>query len=85
MSSLNSLPADISAIPVQKRLLLTLNSSNLVGNVEGLAFGPTLPNGRLSIVMVVDNRTYATGTSNGELRAPSAQKLQRRHSNIWTF
>ncbi|WP_157943276.1 esterase-like activity of phytase family protein [Nostoc sp. CENA543] len=56
ISSLNSLPADISAIqPVQKRLLLTLNSSNSVGNIEGLAFGPTLPNGRQSIVMVVDN------------------------------
>jgi hypothetical protein len=30
-------------------------------------------------------RTYATGTSNGALRAPSAQKLHKRHSNIWTF
>jgi tetratricopeptide (TPR) repeat protein len=33
----------------------------------------------------IDNRTYATGTSNGALRAPSAQKLHKRHSNIWTF
>nr|MDZ8020055.1 dynamin family protein [Nostoc sp. SerVER01] len=46
-----------------------------------------------AIVFVLDyssfkdntNRTYATGISNGALRAPSAQKLHKRHSNIWTF
>ncbi|WP_066382675.1 esterase-like activity of phytase family protein [Anabaena sp. CA = ATCC 33047] len=56
ISSQNTLPSDISAIqPVQKRLLLTLDPNSSVGNVEGLAFGPTLQDGRQSIVLVADN------------------------------
>ncbi|AFY51151.1 hypothetical protein Nos7524_5434 [Nostoc sp. PCC 7524] len=56
ISSQNTLPSDIAAIqPVQKRLLLTLDPNSSVGNVEGLAFGPTLQDGRQSIVLVADN------------------------------
>lgn len=48
--------ADIK--PVEKRLLLNFDSLNLatgLDNVEGLAFGPKLADGRQSIVLVSDN------------------------------
>ncbi|YAF94152.1 MAG: phytase [Nodularia sp. CChRGM 3473] len=58
--SLNDLsPEKLAAIqPAQKRLLLNLDDLNLetgLDNVEGLAFGPTLADGRQSIVLVSDN------------------------------
>jgi 3-phytase len=65
--SLNSLSAEqLAAIkPAQKRLLLNLTDLNLptdanhpitgVDNIEGLAFGPKLADGRQSIVLVSDN------------------------------
>ncbi|WP_414561674.1 MULTISPECIES: phytase [unclassified Anabaena] len=58
--SLNDLSeAQLAAIqPAQKRLLLNLDDLNLetgLDNIEGLAFGPTLEDGRQSIVLVSDN------------------------------
>jgi 3-phytase len=65
--SLNNLSAEqLAAIqPAQKRLLLNLNDLNLptdanhpitgVDNIEGIAFGPKLEDGRQSIVLVSDN------------------------------
>jgi glycerophosphoryl diester phosphodiesterase len=44
--------------PAQKKLLLNLDDLQLekgLDNVEGLTFGPTLPDGRRSIVLVSDN------------------------------
>ncbi len=42
--------------PVAKSLLLDLDSLGLpLDNVEGMAFGPTLPDGRRSLVLVSDN------------------------------
>ncbi len=42
--------------PVAKTLLLDLDSLGLpLDNVEGMAFGPTLPDGRRSLVLVSDN------------------------------
>ena len=49
--------------PVQKRLLLNLDSLNLstgTDNIEGIAFGPKLADGRQSIVLVSDNNFNAT-------------------------
>ena len=58
--SLNSLSSEeLAAInPVEKRLVLNLNSLNLpngTDNIEGITFGPQLPDGRQSIVLVSDN------------------------------
>jgi hypothetical protein len=42
--------------PVAKALLLDLDTLGLpLDNVEGMAFGPTLPDGRRSLVLVSDN------------------------------
>jgi 3-phytase len=42
--------------PVAKSLLLDLDTLGLpLDNVEGMAFGPTLPDGRRSLVLVSDN------------------------------
>ncbi|MDZ8186394.1 MAG: phytase [Nostoc sp. ChiSLP02] len=58
--SLNNLSTEqLAAIaPAQKRLLLNLNDLNLpngTDNIEGIAFGPKLADGRQSIVLVSDN------------------------------
>lgn len=63
--SLTSLtPAQLAAIaPVQKRLLLNLNDLDLptgTDNIEGITFGPKLPDGRQSIVLVSDNNFSQT-------------------------
>ncbi|MBW4605588.1 MAG: phytase [Calothrix sp. FI2-JRJ7] len=63
--SLNNLSSDrLAAIrPVEKRLLLNLDDLNLstgLDNVEGLAFGEKLADGRQSIVLVSDNNFSAT-------------------------
>ncbi|WP_413198645.1 phytase [Nostoc piscinale] len=68
ISSINSLssltPEQLAAIqPAQKRLLLNLNDLDLptgLDNIEGIEFGPTLPDGRQSIVLVSDNNFSAT-------------------------
>lgn len=43
--------------PIQKKLLLNVNNSlkRDIFNVEGVTFGPALPNGRRSLVLVTDN------------------------------
>ena len=42
--------------PVEKTLLLNLDGLGLpLDNVEGMAFGPDLPDGRRSLVLVSDN------------------------------
>ena len=72
IDSLSSLTTDqLNAIaPTQKRLLLNLDSLNLpnsdgnhptgTDNIEGIAFGPKLADGRQSIVLVSDNNVQAT-------------------------
>ncbi|MDB9469060.1 phytase, partial [Dolichospermum circinale] len=74
ISTVNSLggltPNQLAAIqPVQKRLLLNLDSLGLpnsdgnhptgTDNIEGLAFGPRLADGKQSIVLVSDNNFNA--------------------------
>jgi len=43
--------------PVSKRLVLDLNAIGLphVDNLEGMSFGPTLPNGHASLVLISDD------------------------------
>ncbi|MDZ8240633.1 MAG: phytase, partial [Nostoc sp. ChiQUE01a] len=56
--SLNDLSAEQLATiaPAQKRLVLNLNDLDLpTDNIEGIAFGPKLADGRQSIVLVSDN------------------------------
>jgi 5'/3'-nucleotidase SurE len=65
IDSLASLtPAQLAALqPVSKRLVLNLDDLKLstgLDNVEGLAFGPKLADGRQSIVLVSDNNFSAT-------------------------
>ncbi|MBD2771753.1 phytase [Iningainema tapete] len=64
ISFYDSLSTEQAAIqPVEKRLLLNLNSLNLpngTDNIEGIAFGPQLPNGNQSIVLVSDNNFNQT-------------------------
>jgi len=49
--------ADISQIkPAEKRLLLDLRSLNIpLDNIEGMTFGPILPDGRRSLILISDN------------------------------
>ena len=47
--------------PIQKKLLLDMNNTlkRDIFNVEGVTFGPTLANGRRSLVLVTDNNFNA--------------------------
>jgi len=68
ISSIDSLasltPTQLNALrPAQKRLLLDLDALELptgLDNIEGLAFGPKLADGRQSIVLVSDNNFSPT-------------------------
>ncbi len=51
-----SLQIKAPANPVRKQLLLNMDSLGIyVDNVEGITFGPTLPNGHKTLVLVADN------------------------------
>ncbi len=60
ISSLSTV--DISNIsPAQKELLLNFDDLNItLDNIEGLTFGPDLPNGRRSLIVVSDNNFSPT-------------------------
>lgn len=57
-----ALPADLSSLqPVSKTLLFDFDVLGIpLDNLEGLALGPTLPDGRRSIVVVSDNNFSPT-------------------------
>lgn len=51
-----SLSKTAAAKPINKKLLLNMDSLGIyVDNVEGVTFGPTLPNGHRTLVLVADN------------------------------
>lgn len=52
-----SLAGELDSVqPVQKTLLLDLDTLGIpLDNIEGMAFGPVLPDGRRSLVLVSDN------------------------------
>ena len=58
-TDVSALPTLVGASfkPVTKRLVLDLNTIGLahVDNLEGMAFGPTLPNGHASLVLISDD------------------------------
>jgi len=52
----NSLKETPATKPIAKKLLLNMDSLGVyVDNVEGVTFGPTLPNGHKTLVLVADN------------------------------
>jgi hypothetical protein len=62
VSAFDSLQGLLGTIrPVRKTLLLNLDALGLpLDNVEGMTIGPTLPDGRRSLVLVSDNNFAAT-------------------------
>lgn len=62
VKSLDSLAGSLGSIrPAQKTLLLDLGTLGIpLDNVEGMTFGPDLPDGRRSLVMVSDNNFAAS-------------------------
>jgi hypothetical protein len=52
----------ISFVPVSKRLILNVEADLGIepDNIEGMAFGPALPDGRLPLVLVSDNNFAAS-------------------------
>jgi hypothetical protein len=57
VNGFDSLATLLAAIrPVSKSLLLNLDALGIpLDNVEGMTFGPSLPNGRRALVLVSDN------------------------------
>ena len=59
VNGFDTLPAGVRA--AQKRLLLDLDALGIpLDNVEGMTFGPRLPDGRRTLVLVSDNNFAAT-------------------------
>ena len=64
VSATQSLADRPAPMPTGKELLLDLSKLGLpLGNVEGLALGPVLPDGRQSLVLVSDNNFSGTQTT----------------------
>lgn len=56
ISSVTSLVNNTNYKPATKKLLLNLDSLvRFVDNVEGITFGPVLPNGNRSLILIADN------------------------------
>jgi hypothetical protein len=56
ISNINSLQADTNFIPVTKKLLLNMDSLGIyTDNIEGVTFGPLLPNGHKTLLFIADN------------------------------
>ena len=56
ISTISSIPGQPTIRPVTKKLLLNMDGLNrYIDNVEGAAFGPRLPNGHGTLILVADN------------------------------
>lgn len=56
VSPIRSLKADATVKPMTKKLLLDMDSLGIhVDNVEGITWGPALPNGHRTMLMITDN------------------------------
>ena len=52
----NSLRSQPAAMPVSKKLVLNMDDlDRYIDNIEGVTWGPTLPNGHRSLLFVADN------------------------------
>ena len=62
LNGIDSLAGMIGSVrPVQKTLLLDLRTLGIpLDNIEGITFGPDLPDGRRSLILVSDNNFAAT-------------------------
>jgi hypothetical protein len=60
ISDIASLRENPPAKPATKKLLLNLDSlGTYVDNLEGMTFGPDLPNGHKTLILVADNNFSA--------------------------
>lgn len=56
VSSMTGLHQRKDYTPVSKKLLLNMNDlGRYIDNVEGITFGPLLPNGKRSLILIADN------------------------------
>jgi hypothetical protein len=56
ISKINSLIQDPPAHPAEKKLLLNMDSLGVyIDNIEGVTFGPDLPNGHRTLLFIADN------------------------------
>jgi hypothetical protein len=56
ISNINSLQADTNFTPAKKKLLLNMDSLGIyTDNIEGVTFGPLLPNGHKTLLFIADN------------------------------
>ena len=54
-----SLKVNNNFVPVTKKLLLNMDDLGIyIDNIEGVTFGPTLPNGNKSLVFIADNNFF---------------------------
>ena len=61
VTTIGSLKDNSSAIPVFKKLLLNMDSlGSYIDNIEGVTFGPLLPNKHQSLLFIADNNFSAT-------------------------
>ena len=52
----SSLKVNPNFVPATKKLLLNMDDLGIyIDNVEGMTFGPILPNGHKTLIMVADN------------------------------
>jgi hypothetical protein len=56
IANTNSLQSQPTAKPVSKKLLLNMDDlGRYIDNIEGITFGPTLPNGHQTLIFIADN------------------------------
>jgi len=56
ISDVRSLKEEITFTPIKKTLLLNMDSLGMyIGNIEGVSYGPSLPNGHQTLIFVSDN------------------------------
>jgi hypothetical protein len=56
VANTNSLQSQPAAKPVSKKLLLNMDDlGRYIDNIEGVTFGPYLPNGHRTLIFVADN------------------------------
>jgi hypothetical protein len=61
IAGVSSLQALKTFKPIKKRLVFNMDKLGMyIGNVEGVTFGPLLPNGNRTLIFVVDNNFRAT-------------------------